>query len=78
VARTLDLHGKTAEQARERVRDFVLTTSRGASGRVVRFITGKGTGSAGQAVLRPHSAWPRPTPGSSDAWASWIRAGNAG
>jgi DNA-nicking Smr family endonuclease len=53
VARTLDLHGKTTAEARARVRDFILTTSRGASGRVVRIITGKGLGSAGEAVLRP-------------------------
>jgi DNA-nicking Smr family endonuclease len=53
VTRTLDLHGRTAPEAERLVRDFILTTSRGASGRVVRIITGKGTNSARQAVLRP-------------------------
>jgi len=53
VTRTLDLHGKTTAEARRMVTDFILTTSRGASGRVVRIITGKGTRSARQAVLRP-------------------------
>jgi DNA-nicking Smr family endonuclease len=53
VARTLDLHGKTTAEARRMLSDFILTTSRGASGRVVRIITGKGARSAGRAVLLP-------------------------
>ena len=48
---TLDLHGYTADQARLRVRDFLTTHSRMSSEGVVHIITGKGTGSAGDAVL---------------------------
>jgi DNA-nicking Smr family endonuclease len=53
VARTLDLHGRTADEAERLVRDFILSTSRGASGRVVRIVTGKGIGSPGRPVLLP-------------------------
>ena len=48
---TLDLHGDTADQARLRVRDFLMTHSRIQAEGVVHIITGKGTGSAGGAVL---------------------------
>ncbi len=48
----LDLHGFTSAQARPRVRDFLTTHSRISAGRVVHLITGKGTGSEGEAVLR--------------------------
>ena len=48
---TLDLHGYTADQARPRLRDFLTTHSRISSESVVHIITGKGTGSAGDAVL---------------------------
>ncbi len=48
---TLDLHGYTADQARLRVRDFLTTHSRISAEGVVHIITGKGTGSAGGAVL---------------------------
>jgi DNA-nicking Smr family endonuclease len=53
VARTLDLHRRTAAEAERQVRDFILTSTRGASGQVVRIVTGKGTGSAGKPVLLP-------------------------
>ena len=53
VARTLDLHGRTAAEAERLVRDFILTSTRGASGQVVRIVTGKGIGSAGKPVLLP-------------------------
>ncbi|MDH3207234.1 MAG: Smr/MutS family protein [Gemmatimonadota bacterium] len=48
---TLDLHGYTGAQARQRVRDFLTTRSRISSGSVVHIITGKGTRSDGEAVL---------------------------
>lgn len=51
--KTLDLHGLTAAQAEARVRDFIMTCTRSASGQVVRIVTGKGTRSAGQPVLAP-------------------------
>ena len=41
---TLDLHGYSADQARLRVRDFLVTHSRISAGQVVHIITGKGTG----------------------------------
>jgi DNA-nicking Smr family endonuclease len=53
AARTLDLHGKTTAEARRMVTDFILTTSRGASGQVVQIVTGKGTGPACKPVLLP-------------------------
>jgi DNA-nicking Smr family endonuclease len=53
VVATLDLHGRTAAEAERVVRDFILTSTRGASGQVVRIVTGKGTGSAGNPVLLP-------------------------
>ena len=53
VVATLDLHGRTAAEAERLVRDFILTSTRGASGQVVRIVTGKGTGSAGKPVLLP-------------------------
>ena len=48
---TLDLHGYTGAQARRRVRDFLTTHSRISAGSVVHVVTGKGTGSEGDAVL---------------------------
>ena len=48
---TLDLHGYTGAEARLRVRDFLTTHSRISAGDVVHIITGKGTGSVGDAVL---------------------------
>jgi DNA-nicking Smr family endonuclease len=53
VVDTLDLHGRTAPEAERLVRDFILTSTRSASGRVVRIVTGKGIGSAGKPVLLP-------------------------
>jgi DNA-nicking Smr family endonuclease len=50
-AATLDLHGFTAEQARLRLRDFFATHSRISAGSVIHLITGKGSGSEGEAVL---------------------------
>ena len=49
---SLDLHGYMVAQARPRVRDFLTTHSRVSSGSVVHLITGKGTHSEGEAVLR--------------------------
>ena len=51
--RELDLHGLTARDAEGRVRDFIMTSTRAASRQVVRIVTGKGKGSAGQPVLAP-------------------------
>ena len=51
--KTLDLHGSTAAQAEAKVRDFIMTCARSASGQVVRIVTGKGKGSAGRPVLEP-------------------------
>ena len=48
---TLDLHGDTALDAERRVRDFILTQSRIAKGKVVHIITGQGLGSRGKPVL---------------------------
>ena len=48
---TLDLHRYTGAQARRRVRDFLTTHSRISAGSVVHVVTGKGTGSEGDAVL---------------------------
>lgn len=48
---TLDLHGDTALDAERRVRDFIKTQSRIASGKVVHIITGRGLGSRGRPVL---------------------------
>ncbi len=48
---TLDLHGYTAAEARLRVQDFLTTYSRISGGSLVHVITGKGTGSDGEAVL---------------------------
>lgn len=53
AARTLDLHGLSAAQAEPKVRDFILTCARAASGQVVRIVTGNGKGSDGQPVLGP-------------------------
>jgi DNA-nicking Smr family endonuclease len=53
VVRELDLHGRTAGEAERQVRDFILTSARTASGRVIRIVTGKGLGSPGQPVLFP-------------------------
>ena len=48
---TLDLHGYTGAQARQRLRDFLTTQSRISGGCVVHLVTGKGTRSDGEAVL---------------------------
>jgi DNA-nicking Smr family endonuclease len=53
VVATLDLHARAAAEAERLVRDFILTSTRVASGQVVRIVTGKGTGSAGKPVLLP-------------------------
>jgi len=53
AAATLDLHSKTAAEARPMVRDFLATHARTVRGRVVRIITGKGKGSPNGAVLQP-------------------------
>lgn len=50
-AATLDLHGDTALDAERRVRDFIQTQSRIASGQVVHIVTGRGLGSRGRPVL---------------------------
>lgn len=52
VYAALDLHGRTAEEARELVRSFVETAARRAPGAVVHVITGKGRGSRERPVLR--------------------------
>jgi DNA-nicking Smr family endonuclease len=49
----LDLHGHTAEGAERRLRFFLERHRVTSGGRVVHVITGKGTGSAGAAVLPP-------------------------
>lgn len=51
--REIDLHGLTEAHAEQRVRDFVMTSTRAASGQVVRIVTGKGKGSPAGAVLMP-------------------------
>lgn len=52
VHAALDLHGRTAEEARELVRGFLTALARRAPGAVVHIVTGKGRGSAGRPVLR--------------------------
>jgi DNA-nicking Smr family endonuclease len=52
VAATLDLHGRTAAEAREMVRSFLTIAARRWPGAVVHIITGRGRGSAGRPVLR--------------------------
>jgi DNA-nicking Smr family endonuclease len=48
----LDLHGRTASEARDMVRSVLSLAARRGSGSVVHIITGKGRGSAGRPVLR--------------------------
>ena len=48
---TLDLHGRSASEAREAVRSFLALSARRWPGSVVHIITGKGRGSAGRPVL---------------------------
>jgi DNA-nicking Smr family endonuclease len=48
---TLDLHGMSADQAETRVQFFFQRHATASPGRVVHVITGKGTRSAGAAVL---------------------------
>jgi DNA-nicking Smr family endonuclease len=48
----LDLHGRTAAEARRDVRSFLVLAARRGPGSVVHVITGKGRGSAGRPVLR--------------------------
>jgi DNA-nicking Smr family endonuclease len=52
VHAALDLHGRTAEEARALVREFLGSLARRAPGAVVQLVTGKGRGSAGRPVLR--------------------------
>jgi DNA-nicking Smr family endonuclease len=52
VASVLDLHGRTASEAREAVRSFLSLAARRWPGSVVHIITGKGRGSVGRPVLR--------------------------
>ncbi len=50
---TLDLHGRTAAEARALVPGFLAAEARRSRGATVRIVTGKGKGSANGAVLRP-------------------------
>ncbi|MFQ5537933.1 MAG: Smr/MutS family protein [Gemmatimonadota bacterium] len=52
VAETLDLHGMSASAAEQRLEMFFQRVSVTAPGSVVRVITGKGTRSRGEPVLR--------------------------
>jgi len=52
VTAVLDLHGRTASEAREAVRSFLSLCARRWPGSVVHIITGKGNRSAGRPVLR--------------------------
>ena len=52
VTSALDLHGRTASEAREMVRSFLALSARRWPGSVVHIITGKGRGSVGRPVLR--------------------------
>ncbi len=52
VHSALDLHGRTADEARALVRAFVTAEARRTPGAVLHVITGKGRGSAGAPVLR--------------------------
>ncbi|HSH45431.1 MAG TPA: Smr/MutS family protein, partial [Longimicrobiales bacterium] len=52
VADEVDLHGLTAAQAERRLEMFLDRVAVTARGRVVRVITGRGTGSAGRPVLQ--------------------------
>jgi DNA-nicking Smr family endonuclease len=52
ISATLDLHGRTASEARQDVRSFLALSARRWPGSVVHIITGKGRGSAGRPVLR--------------------------
>ena len=49
----VDLHGMTSSRARGVARNFLFTEQRKKSGAVVRIITGRGTHSAGEPILRP-------------------------
>lgn len=48
---TLDLHGSTAAEAERRVESFLRSRAGSSGGKVVEIVTGKGTRSAGPAVL---------------------------
>ena len=48
---TLDLHGRSADEAERRVRDFVDGWRRREPGAILRIITGKGMRSEGPPVL---------------------------
>ena len=52
ISSVLDLHGRTASEAREAVRSFLSLSARRWPGSVVHIITGKGRGSVGRPVLR--------------------------
>jgi DNA-nicking Smr family endonuclease len=52
VVDELDLHGLTVDQAEHRLEMFLDRVAARSPGQVVRVITGRGTGSAGRAVLQ--------------------------
>jgi DNA-nicking Smr family endonuclease len=52
VVDELDLHGATADEAERRLEMFVQRVAVTSPGGVVRVITGRGAGSAGQPVLQ--------------------------
>jgi DNA-nicking Smr family endonuclease len=52
VAGELDLHGRSARQAEQRLKMYVERMTVSAPGAVVRVITGRGAGSAGAPVLQ--------------------------
>ncbi len=52
-AAVLDLHGRTAQEARRLVRDFIATRARSVRGGLVHIITGKGRHSPNGSVLQP-------------------------
>lgn len=53
VADVLDLHGASQQEAKALLRDYLATANRLHAGAVVKIITGRGRGSAGDAVLKP-------------------------
>jgi DNA-nicking Smr family endonuclease len=52
VHAALDLHGRSADEARAVVRSFVEAAAKRTPGAVLHVVTGKGRGSAGRPVLR--------------------------
>jgi len=53
VAATLDLHGMTAAEAKERAAAFLGSSARARPGSVVHIITGRGRNSPTGSVLKP-------------------------